>query len=75
MAELRLARLADRTPIKIAIVVLPDLNDRLNAYAAAYAETYGTKEPVAALVPAMLAAFLDSDREFLKFEKTPKRAP
>jgi len=62
MADLKLARLPDRTPIKMAIVVLPDLHLRLQAYAARYAEAYGVEEPVAELVPAMLAAFLDSDR-------------
>lgn len=74
MVDLKLARLPDRTPIKVGIVVLPELHDRLSAYAAAYAATYGANEPVAELIPAMLAAFLDSDREFLKFEKAPKSA-
>ena len=64
MPDLKLARLPDRTPIKIGIVVMPELNDRLAAYAAAYVEAYGTEEPVAELIPAMLAAFLDSDRAF-----------
>lgn len=66
MAELRLARLPDRTPVKLAITISPDLHQRLGDYAAAYAETYGKEEPVTELVPAMLAAFLDSDREFAK---------
>jgi len=72
MAALRLARLPDRTPVKIGIVVLPELNDRLSAYAAAYAEAYGVAEPVVELIPAMLGAFLDSDREFAKTAKGPK---
>jgi len=66
MTSLKLARLPDRTPVKIGIAVMPELNDRLAAYAAAYAETYGIEEPVAELIPAMLSAFLDSDREFSK---------
>lgn len=73
MTDLKLSKLPDRTPIKIALVVMPELNDRLAAYAALYAKTYSTDEPVAELVPAMLGAFLDSDREFTKFEKTLKR--
>lgn len=64
MADLKLARLPDRTPIKLGIAVLPDLHARLTAYAAAYAAAYGEEEPVAELIPAMLAAFLDSDRNF-----------
>jgi hypothetical protein len=38
----------------------------LQDYAAVYAATYGVEEPVADLVPAMLAAFLESDRGFAK---------
>ncbi len=64
MTDLKLPKLPDRTPVKISIVVMPELNDRLAAYAAAYAEAYGVEEPVAELIPAMLAAFLDSDRAF-----------
>lgn len=70
MTDLKLPKLPDRTPIKLALVVMPELNDRLAAYAALYAKTYGAEEPVAELVPAMLGSFLDSDREFVKFEKT-----
>ena len=73
MGNLKLARLPDRTPIKIGIVVMPELNDRLSAYVAAYAAAYGVEEPVAELIPAMLGAFLDGDREFAKIERSPKR--
>jgi hypothetical protein len=66
MAAVKLARLPDRTPIKLAIAVIPDLHGRLQDYAAAYAETYGQEEPLAELIPAMLAAFLDGDRGFSK---------
>ncbi|MES2045091.1 MAG: DUF2274 domain-containing protein [Pseudomonadota bacterium] len=69
MADLKLARLPDRTPIKLTISVLPDLHQRLSDYAALYADTYGTPEPVTELVPAMLAAFLDSDRDFVRRRK------
>lgn len=72
MPEIKLARLPDRTPIKIGIAILPELHERLMAYAAAYAEAYGVDEPVAELIPAMLAAFLDSDRAFAG-RKKPRR--
>lgn len=64
MPELKLAKLPDRTPIKLAITVTPDLHQMLQQYAALYAETYGREESVTELVPAMLAAFLDADRCF-----------
>ncbi|MBO9623913.1 MAG: DUF2274 domain-containing protein [Sphingomonas sp.] len=64
MPNLKLSRLPDRTPVKLAITVSPDLQAALNDYARLYAETYGREEPMAELIPAMLASFLDGDREF-----------
>lgn len=66
MPDLKLAKLHDRTPIKLAILVKPDLHQTLQDYATLYAETYGREEPIAELIPAMLAAFLESDRAFAK---------
>jgi hypothetical protein len=66
MADLRLAKLPDRTPIKLAIQITPDLHKALADYAALYAKAYDREEAVADLIPAMLAAFLDSDRGFAK---------
>ena len=64
MADLRLAKLPERTPIKITIGISPALHQTLADYAALYSKTYGSDEPLAELIPAMLAAFLDSDRAF-----------
>lgn len=69
MAELKLGRLPDRTPIKLTISVAPDLKQALDDYAALYEATYGRPEPLAELVPHMLAAFLASDREFVRRRK------
>lgn len=66
MSALKLSKLPDRTPVKLSISILPDLHQRLQDYAAAYAEHYGSEEPVVELIPAMLAAFLDSDRGFAR---------
>ncbi len=66
MPDIKLGRLPDRTPVKLTIFVLPDLNQALAEYAKLYAETYGREEAIADLIPAMLSAFLDSDRGFLK---------
>lgn len=73
MAELKLAKLPDRTPVKLAITVTPDLLNGLRDYAAIYAQTYGTEEPVADLIPAMLTAFLESDRNFIRARETVQR--
>lgn len=66
MVDLKLARIPDRTPVKLTITVLPDLHQALQDYALIYAEAYGREEPVSELVPAILSAFLDSDRAFAK---------
>ena len=66
MPEIKLARLPDRTPVKLTIAVSPDLHLALEDYAKVYADIYGHAEPVAELVPAMLAGFLESDRAFAK---------
>ena len=72
MAELKLAKLPDRTPIKLAITVTPDLHQMLQDYAALYAEAYGREESITELVPAMLGAFLESDRNFIRSRSAAK---
>lgn len=74
MAELKLPMLPERVPVKITIAVLPDLNQALADYAALYASTYGREEPVAELIPAMLASFLESDRIFAKTRQSRTRS-
>lgn len=69
MTAIRLAKLPDRTPVKLTISIMPELHQRLVEYAQAYREAYGVEEPVADLVPAMLAAFLESDRSFTRRSK------
>jgi hypothetical protein len=66
MAEIKLAKLRDRKPVRIAISVLPDLNQALLDYGTIYAEAYGEAEPIEELIPAMLAAFLEGDRSFAR---------
>ena len=72
MTELKLARLPDRTPVKIAIVVSPDLNRKLGAYADAYKGTYGDEEKVSDLIPYMLEQFLEGDRQFRSRIRPPR---
>lgn len=66
MPDLRLARLPDRTAVKITISVPPELSDALRDYADLYLETYGEAEAIQELIPAMLAGFLESDRAFAR---------
>lgn len=64
MAELKLAQLPDRTPVKLTVSIFPELKRSLDDYAAAYQAAYGKAEDVADLIPYMLASFLESDRAF-----------
>ncbi len=63
---LKLARLPDRTPVKITMTVSPELHRMLQGYADFYAKTYGSEETVAELCPYMLQAFMEADRGFQK---------
>jgi len=66
MTELKLAKLANRTPIRMTIMLSPNLHAALSDYASLYEQTYGSRETVADLVPAMLSAFLEGDRAFTR---------
>jgi hypothetical protein len=64
VADLKLPKLPDRTPVKLTIAVSPEVHGALNEYAAAYEAAYGQREAVADLIPYMLMSFLDGDRAF-----------
>lgn len=66
MPELKLAKLPDRTPVKISFKAGPKLNQLLHDYAEFYRERYGQEEPVPELIPYMLEAFLRGDSAFIK---------
>jgi hypothetical protein len=67
---LRLAKLPDRTPVKLTMTVNPELHQMLQDYATFYAKAYGSEETGAELCPYMLQAFLEADRGFQKARKT-----
>ncbi|MET4897896.1 DUF2274 domain-containing protein [Sphingomonadaceae bacterium jetA1] len=68
---LKLAKLPDRTPVKIGISVTPDLDADLRAYLDLYRTTYEDKgATVADLIPAMLETFLASDRAFVRARRS-----
>lgn len=75
MPEIKLGRLPDRTPVKISVSILPELNQALVEYAAVYEQTYGQSETIAELIPHILAAFLTSDRGFAKARAKLRGAP
>ncbi|WP_315833484.1 DUF2274 domain-containing protein [Bradyrhizobium prioriisuperbiae] len=67
---MKLSKLPDRAPVKFTIVVRPQLAARLQGYAEFYAETYGSREEVADLVPFMLESFMDGDADFRRLTRT-----
>jgi hypothetical protein len=69
LPELKLAKLPDRQPVKIAFRASPELAQMLRDYAIAYRGAYGEEEPIEELVPFILTAFLESDRGFVKARK------
>lgn len=69
MAEIKLPKLPDRTPVKLAISVMPDLKQALDDYAEYYQHAYKQTETIADLVPAIVGAFLENDRAFLKWRR------
>jgi hypothetical protein len=70
---LKLAKLPDRTPIKISITVNAVLNQDLQRYAVLYRDSYGEEASVVELIPFMLDAFLKSDPAFAKVRR--ERSP
>jgi hypothetical protein len=66
---MKLAKLPDRTPIKITFSASARLNHDLHGYAALYRDAYGETASVSELIPSMLEAFLKSDPAFTKAKK------
>lgn len=66
---LKLGPLPDRTPVKLTLAIDPNLQDDLAAYARVHERLHGKAEPVTALVPAMLEAFLASDSGFKRLRR------
>lgn len=48
------------------ISILPNMHQALLDYGRLYAQAYGREEQIADLIPAILAALLDSDRGFAR---------
>ncbi len=66
MPDIKLARLPDRTPVKLVLKLAPDLHRSLCDYARFYQAEHGEAVPLEDLVPAMVASFMAGDRGFAK---------
>lgn len=67
---LKLPPIVDRAPVRHVIQVPPELDEALRSYASAYAASYGSAKPVADLIPAMLASFIEGDRAFARWKRS-----
>lgn len=75
MVAIRLAKLPDRTPVKVTLNVNPDLHAALAVYADLYRQAYGREESIAELIPAMLVSFLEGDKAYLRAQREGVRSP
>ena len=72
---LRLDKLPDRDPVKIAFTANPRLKAALDDYAELYRREYGgKKEPLSELIPYMLEAFMNADPGFRRARKALEEA-
>lgn len=69
MADIKLAKLPDRTPVKLVLSVAPELHRSLSDYADFYREAYGEAPPLGDLISAMLLGFLAGDKAFLRRQR------
>ncbi len=67
MSDLKLAKLSDRSPLKLSLSISSDLKHDLQDYSRLYAITYGRTEQITELIPAMLKSFLESDHVFQRW--------
>lgn len=70
MADLKLSRVPDRTPVKLTITITPDLKKSLDAYLTLYQTVHDDRDAgLGDIIPAMLECFLAGDRAFAKAQK------
>jgi len=75
MVALKLGKLPDRKTTKITFTANAELNKLLADYVSAYEAEYGQQASITDLIPHMLEAFIKTDRDFQKRNKTPVSMP
>jgi hypothetical protein len=64
--DLKLPRLPKTDTVRLTLTLPAALHERLEAYAALYARTYGEQVDIKRLIPAILDRFLTTDRAFAR---------
>ena len=67
MTGIKLSKLPERAQVRLTINISPDINRALAGYAEFYRATYGQEESIAELLPAIVGAFLESDKAFVRW--------
>lgn len=69
MADLKLGKLPNRTPVKLMLSIMPDVEDALGDYATIYNTRNSVEASPADLGASMIEHFLLNDREFVAARK------
>lgn len=75
MSKLRLGPLPKTEVVRLTIALPPQVKADLDRYVEVHAAAYGEPVDAAALVPHMLAAFMNRDREFRKARQVGNARP
>lgn len=75
MSKLRLGPLPRTEVVRLTITLPATVKADLDRYAALYAAAYGEAVDAAALLPHMLAAFMERDREFRRARQAATSVP
>ena len=70
MADIKLAKLPDRTPVKLTLSISPELHRTLTDYADFYREAYGEAAAPADLLPGILEGFMAGDRAITRRQRS-----
>jgi hypothetical protein len=73
--SLKLGPLPDRNPMKVAIVLSPEVYNALGDYAALHAKSYGKEAPLPDLAALMIEEFLKTDAAFKRARKAFEKQP
>jgi hypothetical protein len=61
--------------VQVRVILAGDLNASLERYAQYYEHVHGDPVDMRALIPEILRAFLDADREFQSWSRSAERQP
>ena len=61
--------------VQVRVMLTGDLNANLERYAQYYAHVHGESVDIRALIPEILRAFLDADREFQSWSRSAESQP